>query len=287
MSFATPLFAKVASGVLASTLLVAGGAAVLARQGGESSSAHAEGAGAAAGTKDTVVVVDPVTGARRVVKKNSPEAKAAAAAASGTSATGSASGGGASASGQVNSPGSGGTQTVSVDGGGAPVVPGGGGPGGSGPGPTDPAGTDPVVGPDGAPPSAPNLGVPVPAAPSAPSAPDAPGTPGTPAFDHGSYSVVVPGTPAISKRLCLSGTVNRCKTVNVPAMSPVTLTVAYSSNTSVEPPTFTPNRCAGGLSLTVTGLSSGAAVTADAQGNLVSASVDESGPTQSASLCDA
>jgi hypothetical protein len=127
-------------------------------------------------------------------------------------------------------------------------------------------------------PSTPEIGVPIPADPVGD---------GLATFEHGTYTVVVPGSLAVSKQLCLSGAVERCKTVSVPALQPIVLTVSYTSNISTEAPTFTVGTCAGGYSVGVAGLSPGASVTASANGSSRGATVPAKDVTETASLCDA
>ena len=273
MSLGTPVLVKILSGVLASAVVVTGGVAV--QRGGGDSSSHrtdvsAGGKGAEARVDDTEVVIDPVTGARRVVKAAGGEAKDAAQreGSAGISANGVSAGVQAGPlSGGKGVPVSAG---ASVKPGGIPVV-GGGGSGGSGSGGP---GSGPAVGAPSVP-----LGVPVVAAPS---------TPGTSTYNQGTYQVVVPGLAGASKKLCLSGTLaNKCQTVTVPAAKAMTLTVSYSSNTGSKPPTLTPSRCEGGLSVTVANLAQGAEISVSTEGAELSGEVATSEVTQTASLCDA
>lgn len=126
-------------------------------------------------------------------------------------------------------------------------------------------------------PGVPDIGVPIPADPVGD---------GLAAFDHGRYTITIPGTAPITKQLCLSGAVDRCTTVSVGALEPVTFAVSYSSNISRTPPTFTPGLCSGGFTVTVAGLTPGATVTVSANGVQRSAVVPSRDVTQTASFCD-
>jgi hypothetical protein len=105
-------------------------------------------------------------------------------------------------------------------------------------------------------------------------------------YHYASYSVVVPGTPADSQRLCLSGTlVNKCVTVVVPETKSVTLTISYSANASTQAPVFTVGSCNRGYSIGVSGLTPGATVSATAAGKTLSEKIDSKQAHQSASFC--
>ena len=108
------------------------------------------------------------------------------------------------------------------------------------------------------------------------------------AHSEGSFTVVVPGSDRVSKKLCLSGTAaNRCQTITVPALRPVELTVTFSGNAGTDKPTFTPATCRGGVAVNVAALTPGATVTVTVNGKALSATVRERGVQQAASLCDA
>jgi hypothetical protein len=105
---------------------------------------------------------------------------------------------------------------------------------------------------------------------------------------HGTFTVAVPGTGRVSKKVCLSGTAaNKCQTVTVPAVQPVDLVVNYSGNAEATPPTFTPAACPGGIAVTVAGLTPGATLSATVNGKQVTGTVPERSPHQAVSLCDA
>lgn len=214
----------------------------------------------------TTVIIDPVTGVRRLVDASGRtiESSDPSASASATNHTGSDRVGG---SGSATIGSSNGSTTVGV--GTVITVP-------------STGNLVPNIGDTDVPsatlPPLPPLGVPVPAAPVGD---------GLSAFDHGSYSVVVPGTPGVSKQLCLSGAVDRCRSVTVAPLAPTTVTVTYSSNISPQPPTFTLGQCAGGLSVGVAGLTPGATITVSAGTVERSAIVASKDTVQTASLCDA
>jgi hypothetical protein len=106
-------------------------------------------------------------------------------------------------------------------------------------------------------------------------------------YREGSYTLTIPATPATSKKLCLSGEVDRCRTISVPALQAVSMTVSYKANASTTPPTFSVFPCAGGLGVTVAGVTPGTNVTVRAQGLDVFGVVGTREVSQSASLCDA
>ena len=125
------------------------------------------------------------------------------------------------------------------------------------------------------------LGIPVPAAPSAT-------TPtGVKVYESGTYSVVVPGTAGDAQQLCLSGLVDKCRTVKVPATKSVTLTISYTGNASAPAPTFTVNRCDRGLQIGVNGLTPGSTVNTNAEGTTLSANLTSTEVGQTASFCKA
>ncbi|MEA2686170.1 MAG: hypothetical protein QOE93_1365 [Actinomycetota bacterium] len=106
-------------------------------------------------------------------------------------------------------------------------------------------------------------------------------------YREGSYTLTIPATPATSKKLCLSGEVDRCRTISVPALQAVSMTVSYAANASTTPPTFSVFPCAGGLGVTVAGITPGTNVTVRAQGLDVFGVIGTREVSQSASLCDA
>ena len=121
-----------------------------------------------------------------------------------------------------------------------------------------------------------------------------PALPGTPALGDdaslhaaGTLVVTVPPTPAVSKRLCLSGEVDRCQTVTVPSMEGTTLTLRYSGNAGAKPPTVTSAPCRGGTGVTVSGITPGTTVTAEVRGIRIAATLGTREFSQTASLCDA
>lgn len=125
-------------------------------------------------------------------------------------------------------------------------------------------------------------------APTAPETNVPPAPSSLAAHSEGSFTVVVPGTDRVSKKLCLSGTAaNKCQTITVPALQPVALTVTFSANTGTDKPTFAPASCPGGVSVSVAALTPGATVTVTVNGKALSATVRERGVQQTASLCDA
>lgn len=120
---------------------------------------------------------------------------------------------------------------------------------------------------------------------TAPTVPTAPG--GVSLYRQGSYSLVVPGTPSVDKKLCLSGEVDRCRTLSVPALQGVNVTVSYSANASASAPTFATFACPGGLGVTLSGITPGTNVTVEARGVAVTRTLGSREVSQSASLCDA
>ncbi len=122
----------------------------------------------------------------------------------------------------------------------------------------------------------------VPATPPVPTAPS-----GESLYAAGQYDLVVPGTASVSKKLCLRGEVNRCRTINVPALTKVTVTLSYSGNASASVPTYAVTPCKGGLGVTVSGVTPGTNVTVVSQGVELTATLGSSERSQSASLCDA
>jgi len=105
-------------------------------------------------------------------------------------------------------------------------------------------------------------------------------------YRSGTYTVTVPGTPAVSKKLCLSGEVNRCKTMSVPAVNAVSMTVDYSANAGTTPPTFSVTPCDGGLGVTVAGITPGTYVSVHADGVDVYTTLTGNEVSQTASLCN-
>ena len=121
-----------------------------------------------------------------------------------------------------------------------------------------------------------------------------PALPGTPALGDdaslhaaGTLVVTVPPTPAVSKRLCLSGEVDHCQTVTVRSMEGTTLTLRYSGNAGAKPPTVTSAPCRGGTGVTVSGITPGTTVTAEVRGIRIAATLGTREFSQTASLCDA
>ena len=104
---------------------------------------------------------------------------------------------------------------------------------------------------------------------------------------EGSYTLVVPGTTAVSKQLCLKGEVNKCQTVSVPALESQEVKVRYSGNASASVPIYSVGRCPGGLGVTVSGITPGTTVTVEARGVKVARTLGATEVAQSASLCDA
>lgn len=104
---------------------------------------------------------------------------------------------------------------------------------------------------------------------------------------EGSYTLVVPGTTAVSKQLCLKGEVNKCQTVSVPALESQEVEVRYSGNASASVPNYSVGWCPGGLGVTVSGITPGTTVTVEARGVKVARTLGAREVAQSASLCDA
>jgi hypothetical protein len=119
-------------------------------------------------------------------------------------------------------------------------------------------------------------------APTVPSAPS-----GVSLHRQGSHTLVVPGTPSVNKKLCLSGEVNRCRNLSVPALQGATVTVKYSGNASASAPTFGTFPCEGGLGVTLTGITPGTSVTVEARGVTLTSTLGSREVSQSASFCDA
>lgn len=129
-------------------------------------------------------------------------------------------------------------------------------------------------------------GTPPGATPTVPTVPDV--NIDTSPFAEGSYTLLVPGTPAVSKRLCLSGSVtDSCVTVSVGALQPTTITVAYSARTGGELPTYSVASCSGGLVLTIGALTPGTSVTVSANDKSVTRQLGGNEYSETASLCDA
>ncbi len=124
-----------------------------------------------------------------------------------------------------------------------------------------------------------------------------PGTPGLPAaptvaapeslHSHGSFTVAVPPTSGVSKQLCLSGEVDHCQKITLPATPGTTLRVSYSGNASAKAPTFTPVSCRGGTGVTVSGVTPGTIVTVEVGSARLSVTLRQGERSQTASLCDA
>lgn len=295
---------KLAVGVLAATVFVGGGAAAVHRAGAATSthrsgtaSIAADGTGAAlvsdggapgADSSATLSVDPALAGASAVAAVTAPgKAGVATKAAAGGHVTGTNPVGGnlgvTAGSGGIT--GGTGTGTAAVA---APNQASGGASGGATvtPPPATTTGGD-SGGSGGGGPSGvqlPGATVTTPAPPSDTSSVAVPNS----AYEHGSASVVVPGTDRVSKKLCVIGTVaNKCETLTVPAVQAVTLTVSYSGNASTVAPTFTPGTCSGGASVAVAGVTPGTTVSADVNGRRVSVTVPSRGETETASLCDA
>ena len=304
MSLANAVIVKIAVGTTAAAVL-AGGTAVSVNRSATPTPQAAAGAlspvSQAGGESSFDAVVDPATGTVRLVAR----AEAAGAGATGGASTngGAASRGGrqlssgapstpaallTGPSASTNAGAGGGTSGGSGSGGGTVQAPSGGSLG-AGAGTSGGSGSTP-----GAPPqtsgNTPGGSVSISPGP-APTAPQT-NVPSTPnslgAHSEGSLTVVVPGTDRLSKRLCLSGTAaNRCQTITVPALQPVEMTVTFSGNAGTDKPTFTPASCPGGVSVKVAALTPGATVTVTVNGKALSATVQERGVQQTASLCDA
>ena len=306
MSLANALIAKLVVAAAATSVLGVGTAAVVQRQdGAPGGRPRAEAGGQAvlpsgtngAGAAGGEVVIDPGTGALRLL--TGPE-EARAGVGAGTRTTGGSGPGrqgpagaptpafAAGGSASVVTPGAGsGTVTVPGTGAGGTAGTAPGGSGGTGGG--DTGGSPPPGGSGGGtPPPQGGWSVTAPAAPGAPAVtrPTAPSS--ASAHSEGTFTLTVPGTGRVSKKLCLSGTAaNRCQTITVPAVRPVELTVTYSGNAGVEAPRFTTAPCPGGASVGVSGLSPGATLAVVVEGRRVSVTVPERGAHQTASLCDA
>ena len=291
MPLARAAIAKLAVGATAAAVLV-GGTATVAVRGNEAPAGGLSGhPGASAdaealsdGPEGMEVVVDPVTGMARLVPRPGGTGATAGAATGAKGAPGaggqlsvgtplgSSPGQGALLSapvGELGDPPAGGSIGASPDGSGGSA---GGGSGGGSGGGTSPGGGGGVTTP----------GVPGVSAPGVPSAPQ-----GVSAHSRGSFTLVVPGTDKVSKKLCLSGTAaNRCQTITVPALRPVELTLSFTGNAGMQAPSFSNDQCPGGRSITVSGLTPGATVKVTANGRQLSATVPERGAGQTASLCD-
>jgi hypothetical protein len=64
------------------------------------------------------------------------------------------------------------------------------------------------------------------------------------------------------------------------------MSMSFTANTSLLAPTFTPNSCTGGYSITLSGVTPGAMVQATVAGLSVSPDIDSQGKSVRASLCD-
>ncbi|HEX2274917.1 MAG TPA: hypothetical protein VHG90_13675 [Acidimicrobiales bacterium] len=292
MPLAHAAIAKLAVGATAAAVLV-GGTATVAVRGNEAPAgglsrhpgASADADALTDGPEGMEVVVDPVTGTARLVPRTGGTGATAGAA---TGAKGAPGAGGQLSVGTPlgSSPGQGGASvgaggrtggstgaggSIGASPGGSGGSGGGGSGGGSG-GSTSPGGGGGVTTP----------GVPGVSAPGVPSAPQ-----GVSAHSRGSFTLVVPGTDKVSKKLCLSGTAaNRCQTITVPALRPVELTLSFTGNAGMQAPSFSNDPCPGSRSITVSGLTPGATVKVTANGRQLSATVPERGAGQTASLCD-
>lgn len=131
-------------------------------------------------------------------------------------------------------------------------------------------------------PTLPGTSVTVPPTPGVPSVPD-----GVALYREGSYTLTVPGTPGVAKKLCLNGEVTRCESVTVPALQPTSVTVSYAANASASAPSFDVIPCQGGLGVAVSGITPGTTVTVQARGVTLSRTLGSREVSQSASLCDA
>ena len=274
---------KFALAGLAAIVLV-GGAAVamtLTRTGNGSGPASVRGLDGAVDSSVGQTPVDPAT----LAPGPGGQASASGSTAGGAAATGSATAGGTTAKGSAgtgtagagatagsatgasgSASGASGSATGSAGGGGATTPSGGGSGSGGGAGSGGQGVTTTTV----------------PATPPVPTAPS-----GESLYAAGQYDLVVPGTASVSKKLCLRGEVNRCRTINVPALTKVTVTLSYSGNASASVPTYAVTPCKGGLGVTVSGVTPGTNVTVVSQGVELTATLGSSERSQSASLCDA
>jgi hypothetical protein len=286
MPLARAVLAKIAVGTSAAAVIVGGAATITVRHdqtaGGVPGRSQAGSTLALVGTDGgglggSDVVVDPITGTVRLVPRAGGAGASSAGAAGANWSAGSGSQPsaraqlGGSANGTSRPGGPAGSSGGSSAGGDRTTGGGTGGSSSGGAGDRSPGGSG------GSLPGVSDL-----SAPSAPSTPQ-----GVSAHSHGSFTVAVPGTGTVSKRLCLSGTaVNKCQTITVPAVQPVNLTLSFAGSTGAQAPEFTPGSCPGGASVTVSGLTPGATVTVGMNGNQLSATVSERGASQTASLCD-
>ena len=299
MSLAHAVIVKIAIGTTATAVLAGGTAASVNRPSATPTPQATAGAlspvlAQTGGETTFDAIVDPATGTVRLVPradaggagaaggastKGGPEGRGGPAApfagtraSSNGGAGGGPSGGSASGGGTVQAPSGGslGAGSGSSGGSGGSGTTPGGAPGSGGNTPGGAVSISP-----GPAPTAPETNVPP--APSSLSA-----------HSEGSFTVVVPGSDRVSKKLCLSGTVAiKCQTITVAAVRPVELTVAFSGNAGTDKATFTPASCPGGVSVTVAPLTPGATVTVTVNGKkTLSATVPERGVQQTASLCD-
>jgi hypothetical protein len=136
-----------------------------------------------------------------------------------------------------------------------------------------------------------------------PGAPNIPGLsqPGTPVlappsgaslYSEGSMSVYVPAVGGQTWEVCASasGVVDRdrCVDVGVRETKPVKLTISYSGNASATAPTLTPGGCPAGQtghSISASGLTPGASVSATAGERTVTRTVESKGQSLTASFC--
>ncbi len=124
--------------------------------------------------------------------------------------------------------------------------------------------------------------------PNAPSVPNVPTlATGGSLHAEGSFVVAVPPTAAMSKKLCLSGEVDWCKTITLPATPGTTLRVSYSGNTSAQAPTFAIVPCQGGTGATISGVTPGTIITVEVGSSRLTRTLGGREFSQTASLCDA
>ena len=124
-----------------------------------------------------------------------------------------------------------------------------------------------------------NLGIPVPVV--------ALGILGLSPYAAASFPLVIPATPGVTKHFCfgIDGSAT-CRPIIVPATGTMNMSMSFTANTSLLAPTFTPNSCTGGYSITLSGVTPGAMVQATVAGLSVSPDIDSHGKSVRASLCD-
>jgi hypothetical protein len=124
-----------------------------------------------------------------------------------------------------------------------------------------------------------NLGIPVPVVGL--------GIIGLSPYASATFPLVVPATPGLTKHFCfgIDGNVT-CKPIIVPSTGTMNMSMSFSGNASLLAPTFTPNACAGGYSITLSGVTPGAKVQASIAGLSATDSIASQGKSVTASLCD-